>query len=167
MIWHHLKFHVFWIELDMSLYAQKALLICHQFKHLETIFVSFFSFKKKRICHEVYQWNGNYISSPLSIHKFRLKELHAATALRLGVVIIKYRILRLSWQFVMSVPSLHWFLYFLATKVFHKNWVFTSSACRKSILIDSRVDGILCLKLFRALAEVSLWVEHMSSLYWL
>lgn len=49
MIWHHLKFHVFWIELDISLYAQKAVLICHQFKHLETIFVSFFSFKKKNI----------------------------------------------------------------------------------------------------------------------
>ena len=56
-------------------------------------------------------------------------------AVLLGVVIIKYRILRLSWQFVLLMPSLHWFLYLLATKVFHKNSIFTLSAHRKSVFI--------------------------------
>lgn len=41
--------------------------------------------------------------------------------LLLGVVIIKYKILWLSWQFVMLVPSWHLFLYFFSTKAFHKN----------------------------------------------
>lgn len=57
-------------------------------------------------------------------------------AVLLGVVIIKYRILRLSWQFVLLMPSLHWILYLLATRVFHKNSIFTSSAHRKSLFID-------------------------------
>lgn len=57
-------------------------------------------------------------------------------AVLLGVVIIKYRILRLSWQFVLLMPSSRWFLYLLATKVFHKNSIFTSSAHRKSVFID-------------------------------
>lgn len=38
----------------------------------------------------------------------------------LGVVIIKYKILWLSWQFVMLVPSWRLFLYSFSTKVFQK-----------------------------------------------
>lgn len=67
MIWHHLKFPVFWIELDISLYAQMALLICHQFICLETIFVSFFSLKKEQELSQSFQRNGN-CTFPYSVH---------------------------------------------------------------------------------------------------
>lgn len=106
------------------------LFVClNGFLNLSSVYTSwncfcfFLPFLKKQICHKVSQWNGNYISSPFSTHWFRLKELHAATTLfsvLLGLVIIKYKILWLPWQFVMLLPSLHLFLYFLATKVFHK-----------------------------------------------